>query len=108
MARSTPRSSILLRRLAVAGLVLIAFLYYRPLRTYFETRDTLARREAEVRALEAKRRELERRLAQAASGETLAVQARRIGLVRPGEHLYIVKGIPQWLRAHRATIAGGG
>ena len=96
--RARPRS--LVRWLAVAGVALIAFLYYRPLKTYVETRREVAARAAEVRSLDAKRRALERRLAGATSEEVLAAQARRLGLVRPGERLFIVTGIEEWRRAH--------
>ena len=60
--RRASRSSIVLRRLAVVGLVLIAFLYFRPLRTYLHTRDTLSSRRHQVRGLQAQNRQLERRL----------------------------------------------
>jgi len=105
--RRAPRSSIILRRLAVGALVLIAFLYFRPMRTYLHTRDTLAGRREQVRGLEAQKRELERRLRTSASTEALVLEARRLALVKPGERLFIVKGIAEWRRRHR-TIGGGG
>ena len=105
--RRAPRSSIILRRLAAGALVLIAFLYFRPIRTYLHTRDTLAGRRAEVRGLETQKRELERRLQASTSTEALVLEARRLALVKPGERLFIVKGIGEWRRRHR-TIGGGG
>ena len=41
---------------------------------------------------------------------TLAREARRLGLVKPGEQLFIVKGIPAWRAAKRTgtTLARGG
>jgi cell division protein FtsB len=81
-------------------LVVVAFLYYRPLSTWHETRAELARREADVRALSAEKTRLERRLTQAQSVETLGREARRLGYVKPGERLFIVKGIPAWQRRH--------
>jgi cell division protein FtsB len=81
-------------------LVVVGFLYYRPLATWHETRAELGRREADVRALQAERTRLERRLVQAQSLETLGREARRLGYVKPGERLFIVKGIPQWQRRH--------
>jgi hypothetical protein len=51
---------------------------------------------------------LERRLAASTSTEALAREARRLGFVKPGQHLYIVKGIPAWLRAHEASLRDGG
>jgi cell division protein FtsB len=81
-------------------LALVGFLYVQPVRSYLETRDTLRQRAAEVRVLEAERRDLERRLAAQTSTAALIREARRLALVKPGERLYIVKGIPAWRRAH--------
>ncbi len=91
---SRPRS--LGRWLAVAALAVVGFLYYQPLTRYIETRDAVAVREAEVAALRRERAELERRLAAQTSTEALLREARRLGYVKPGERLYIVKGIPAW------------
>jgi cell division protein FtsB len=89
------------RWVALGVAVLLALLYYRPVRAYVDTRHTLHVRAAEVRALNTRKRQLEERLAEIRSGGTLARGARRLGLVEPGEHLFIVRGIPEWRRAHR-------
>jgi cell division protein FtsB len=94
------RSGRLGRWLLIGGACLIALLYYRPVRAYLDTRHTLAQRAAEVRALAAEKRSLERRVAETASGADLVQSARRLGLVKPGEELFIVKGIRAWQRAH--------
>jgi len=110
-ARRRPaRSSIALRWLAVGALVLVALLYYRPVRTYLERRDAVAERQAQVQALAERRAELQRRLAYASSEEAVAREARRLGYVEPGERLYIVKGIPAWRaqQRERATIDADG
>jgi len=96
------------RRLAFAAIVLMSFLYWKPIHSYLHTRGEVARRSAEVRALAAQRHALERRLSFSTSTGALADEARRLGFVRPGEHLYIVKGIPAWRRRHRATIGKDG
>jgi cell division protein FtsB len=96
------------RVLVVVLLVLAALLYYKPLRAYMSTRDTLDQRRAEVRALVAQQRELRHRLAVANSPSALVSEARRLGYVKPGERLYIVKGIEAWRHRHRATIQGRG
>jgi len=83
--------------LAVLGLV--GFLYYHPLTTYFETRATLNARTEEVQELRAKKARLESRLEASATLAALAREARQMNLVRPGERLFIVKGIPEWRRA---------
>ena len=79
--------------------VLVAFLYYRPLTSYLETRSDVQSRRAEVAQLAAERAVLERRLAHSTSTAALRREARRIGYVRPGERLFIVKGIEAWKRA---------
>jgi cell division protein FtsB len=108
VARRRPaRSSNLLRWLAVGAIVLVGLLYARPLRSYLSTKHDLARRIADVQALKAQKRALQRRLADASTPEALERQARRLGLVRPGERLFIVKGISAWVH-DKATIARGG
>jgi hypothetical protein len=87
---------------AIVGLCVVAYLYYRPLKSYFETRDTLAERKAEVRALLEEKHRLEERLQLNESGATLVRAARRLNLVKPGERLVIVQGITAWRRAHAA------
>jgi hypothetical protein len=49
------------RLLALAGLVLIALLYWKPLRTYQHTRTVLDRRQAEVARLRVQQQQLRHR-----------------------------------------------
>ena len=81
-------------------LCLVAFLYYRPARTYFQTRHTLDERRVDVRQLSAEKQRLQRLLDASTSDAALEREARRLGLVRPGEQLFIVKGIEGWKRRH--------
>jgi cell division protein FtsB len=95
-----PHARALARRwLAVAALVVVAFLYVQPLRAYLDTRETLDGRTKEVRALDAKRQSLERLLTAQRRDAALMREARRLGYVKPGEQLFIVKGIPAWRHA---------
>ncbi len=94
--------------LVLGVLVLAGFLYYRPLTSYFQTRGDLDRRQAEVVGLRAERVRLERKLARSTSVAALRREARRIGYVRPGERLFIVKGIPEWRRARASTVRRDG
>jgi cell division protein FtsB len=99
---------VLFRRwLGVGAVCLIALLYYRPVRTYVQTHRTLVKREADVRALQAQRRALERKLATSATDAALVREARRLGYVRPGERLFIVKGLEAWDRARRTIRRDG-
>jgi cell division protein FtsB len=85
---------------AIAGVCLTAFLYYRPVKAYFSVQHALAERTAEVRGLARQKLELEQRLAVSASGESLLEEARRLGYVKPGEHLFIVRGVERWIKTH--------
>lgn len=98
-----PRGRFLLRWLAVAIVGFIAFLYSQPLRSYLSARDALAERTQEVRSLRAEKLRLERRLAEGDTPEALTREARRLGYIKPGERLFIVKGIAAWRRAHEKT-----
>jgi cell division protein FtsB len=93
------RTTLLLRWCFVGVCVFVGFLYYRPLATYFETRATVNTRAAEVRELEQLNAQLERRVAESETLQALAREARRSALVRPGERLFIVKGIEEWRRS---------
>ena len=98
-----PRGRFLLRWLAVGVVLFVAFLYSQPLRSYFSTRDALAERTAEVKELRAKKLRLERRLAEGDTPAALEREARRLGYVKPGERLFIVKGIASWRRTHEGN-----
>jgi cell division protein FtsB len=100
------RSAILLRWCVIGAVCFVAFLYYRPLSSYVETRSTLNARQAEVSELRAEKARLQARLERSTTLATLTREARRLSLVRPGERLYVVKGIAEWRRAQRARAAG--
>jgi hypothetical protein len=94
--RRPARSVVVRRWLAVGALLLVALLYYRPLKAYVDARGELGRRTAAVNALQTEKARLEQRLGSSNSIATLAREARALGYVRPGEHLFIVKGIKDW------------
>jgi len=64
------------------------------------TKDTLAQRTAEVQRLRAQKLRLERRLGEMDTPQAVTREARRLGYVKPGERLFIVKGIGAWRRQH--------
>ena len=94
------RSAVLLRWCVLAAAGFIGFLYYQPVSSYFQTRSSLKERAAEVRQLREERSRLQARLADSTTLSALSREARRMSLVRPGERLFIVKGVEQWRRAH--------
>jgi cell division protein FtsB len=101
-----PRRRSRLWVVAVAGVCLVAYLYYKPVKAYVSASHQLEQRKAEVRALQREKNGLERRLALSGRGQTLLQEARRLGYVRPGEHLFVVRGVKDWLAAHAWSGAG--
>jgi cell division protein FtsB len=97
------RGPVARRWFAVGALVLVGLLYYRPLHDYLDARSQRAVKLAAVRELQKQQVALERRLRRAASPATLAREARALGYIRPGEHLFIVKDIPQWKRRQHSS-----
>jgi cell division protein FtsB len=98
--------SIARRWFAVGVLVLVGLLYYRPLHDYLDARGQRAARVATVQRLERQQAALERHLHAAASPAVLALEARALGYIRPGEQLFIVKNIPQWRRRQNPSRRG--
>ena len=90
-----------IRLLAIGGLVLVAFLYWKPAHAYLRAKRNLEASRADVRALKAERTRLQKRIAQAGTGNEFVAEARRLGLVKPGERLFIVKGIAAWRKQHQ-------
>jgi cell division protein FtsB len=106
-SRRPPLATLARRWLAVLLVVVIGYAYYHPLKSWLETRHELSSRRAEVGRLATEKRALQDRLQFSASSDALTREARRLGLIRPGEHLFIVKGIQAWKKAH-STIVGDG
>lgn len=108
MARRPSRTVLVRRWVAVGVLALIGLLYYRPLKAYVDARGELSQRAAAVRQLEAEKTRLENQLGASTTLATLANEARTLGYVRPGEHLFIVKGIRQWRQLERRSLSPHG
>ena len=104
-SRRPPPTTLARRWGAVALIALIGYAYYHPLRSWIATRHELQSQRAAVAQLAAQKRELQQRVQSNASLDSLAREARRLGYIRPGEHLFIVKGIKAWEKAH-SRIAG--
>ena len=99
-SRRPPLSTLARRWLAVFVIGLIGYAYYHPLRSWVATRQELSSQRSVVARLAAQKRALQERLIESASLDSLAREARRLGYIRPGEHLFIVKGIDAWKSAH--------
>jgi cell division protein FtsB len=108
-----PRTTVVLRWCIVGVALFVAFLYYQPLASYLQTRSALNERTAEVERLRDERARLRARLADSETVTALAREARRMRLVKPGERIFIVKGVAEWRRAQarakaKATLGGDG
>ena len=96
MARSAPRVRWdRVGRLALLFVaVLLVALYVNPLRTYIATRQEAATKRAEVAELQREHTALVQRKAQLHRPGSIETEARRLGMVRPTERAYAVKGLP--------------
>ena len=84
------------RLLAIGALLLVGFLYWKPTHSYLRTKQELDARHAQVQQLRTEKAQLERRIQLATAGPQLVRQARLLGLVKPNERLFIVRGITAW------------
>ena len=75
--------------------VLLVGLYVNPLRTYVATRQEASTKRAEVAKLQREHKVLVRRQAQLRRPGSIETEARRLGMVRPTERAYAVKGLPR-------------
>ena len=107
-SRRSSRSVFVRRWLAVGVLALVALLYYRPRKAYIDAKGQLTERSATVQKLELQKQQLQRRLGSSTSLSTLAREARALGYVQPGEHLFIVKGINDWRQRMRRSLSPHG
>lgn len=76
-------------------LVSLALLYIRPAASYVSTWRESKDRRAEVERLERENARLRARRAALRDEDTLEVEARRQGMVKPGERAYVVRGLPK-------------
>jgi cell division protein FtsB len=80
------------RTLLLGVLLLIVYLYIGPARSYFSTRAELGRQRAAVAQLAAENKRLKERRSALTRPKTLEAEARRLGMVRPGERAYAIEG----------------
>jgi cell division protein FtsB len=97
--RRPSRSSLALRWLGVAVLVAIGLAYIHPLRNYSGAKDRVVERRAELAALEREIADIDRRIALSGEASFVEREARLLGLVRPGERLFIVRGVDERKKA---------
>lgn len=105
-SRRPPRSTLVRRWSVVAVVLVVGYFYVHPISAYISRRHELGATRAEVEHLRAEKNALAQRVAVASSTQALAHAARELGYVRPGEHLFIVKGIEAWKRARSFDGSG--
>jgi len=80
--------------LLFVGLLLI-YLYINPLRTYLSTWQEAKTKRSEVSQLQHEHDQLVRRQRALRSPGSIETEARRLGMVKPDERAYIVRGLPR-------------
>jgi cell division protein FtsB len=75
-------------------LVGLMYLYVNPARSYVQTLHAAHKHRAEVQALRQENARLGARRRALGAPRTLEAEARRLGMVRPGEKPYVVRGLP--------------
>src|SRR4051794_37748826 len=78
--------------LLVFGVVL--FLYIGPAKSYVQTLGESHSRSNQVRTLEREHAKLEARKRALADPRVVEAEARRLGMVRPGERPFVVRNLP--------------
>jgi cell division protein FtsB len=91
-----------LRWIGLIVLLAVAVGYVQPLRAYRDASANVAERKAEVQRMASGNARLAQRIAETETPEFVAREARKLGLVRPGERLFIVTGIDEWKKERRA------
>jgi cell division protein FtsB len=95
--RKTGPSRIRWDRLGRIALVLVLFAvmvsYLNPLVNLLQAWQGSKSSDAQLAQLKQQRVELTSQLREASSPATLEREARRLGMVQPGEHAYIVRGL---------------
>ena len=85
-------------------LLVVAVGYVQPLRAYRDATADVAARQAEVERIASANVRLEGRIAETQTIEFVEREARKLGLVKPGERLYIVTGIDEWEHARKTRL----
>jgi len=75
--------------------LLLVYLYINPLRTYLSTWQEAQTKRDEVAELRREHDTLVRRQRALRSSSSIEAEARRLGMVKPDERAYIVRGLPR-------------
>ncbi|MCX6369683.1 MAG: septum formation initiator family protein [Solirubrobacterales bacterium] len=82
------------RLVVLSVCVLVVLLYVRPLAAIWSARGEAVTRGANVTKLQREHNLLSKRVEALKNPAALEREARRLGMVKPGEKAYVVKGLP--------------
>ena len=85
-------------------LLVVAVGYVQPLRAYRDATADVAARKDEVARIASANVRLEQRIYETKTPEFVEREARKLGLVKQGERLYIVTGIDEWKHERQARL----
>ena len=98
MPSPRPRPAIRWDRLGRVALLLVLAgviaLYVNPVRDWWATLNEAEARRAEVQQLQRENQRLRERRAELRDPAALEREARKLGMVKPGERAYVVEGLP--------------
>ena len=80
----------------------VAVGYVQPLRAYRDATADVAAQKAQIERIERANAVLEGRIEETETPEFVEREARKLGLVKPGERLFIVTGVDEWKHERRA------
>jgi hypothetical protein len=87
------------RLLGAAVVCAVAVAYVQPIRAYLGARKEVAQERVEKAAAQRRQAALRKRLVLAGTDAFVEREARRLGLVRPGERLFVIRGLEAWERS---------
>lgn len=77
------------------ALVLVLFMYVGPAAKYWESWQLSRKTRAEVTTLREDNARLRERARALQNPQRVELEARRLGMARPGERVYVVRGLPK-------------
>ena len=100
--RRLSRPARALRWIGLVILLAVAVGYVQPLRAYRDATADVAAQKAQIDQIERSNATLEQRIEETETPAFVEREARKLGLVKPGERLFIVTGVDEWKHERRA------
>ena len=100
--RRLSRPAHALRWVGLVILLAVAVGYVQPLRAYQDATADVAAQKGQIDRIERTNATLEQRIEETETPAFVEREARKLGLVKPGERLFIVTGVDEWKHERRA------